>query len=172
MNRFRRSFIRTAYLIIVLAVSPVSLSRPAAAGEYDHALKGVKGVRAVFDVSQGSPKMANAIFTAVKDVYQDETVQALPEKPKVVVVFRGPAVKLISKERSGLKEEQYKDLEKFHGAIRQLKKDGVTLEVCLFAAKGMGIEPATILPEIDRVGNGFISVLGYQAQGYGAVAIP
>ncbi|MFN2369039.1 MAG: hypothetical protein ABR605_08850 [Desulfurivibrionaceae bacterium] len=53
-----------------------------------------------------------------------------------------------------------------------MKKDGVTLEVCLFAARGMGIEPATILPEIDRVGNGFISVLGYQAQGYGTVAIP
>jgi hypothetical protein len=28
------------------------------------------------------------------------------------------------------------------------------------------------LPEIDRVGNGFISVVGYQAQGYSVVTVP
>ena len=29
-----------------------------------------------------------------------------------------------------------------------------------------------ILPEVDRVGNGFVSVAGYQAQGYSVVKIP
>jgi intracellular sulfur oxidation DsrE/DsrF family protein len=53
-----------------------------------------------------------------------------------------------------------------------LKKDGVKLEICLYAAKVMGVDPETIMPEIDRVGNGFISVIGYQAQGYSVVRIP
>ena len=51
------------------------------------------------------------------------------------------------------------------------EKDGVKMEVCLYAAKSQGIDPATIMPEIDPVGNGFVSVAGYQAQGF-ALVIP
>jgi hypothetical protein len=41
--------------------------------------------------------------------------------------------------------------------------------VCRYALKVLGIDPAAILPEVDQVGNGFISVVGYHAQGYSAV---
>ena len=37
--------------------------------------------------------------------------------------------------------------------------------------KVMGVDPATVLPEVDIVGNGFISIAGYQAQGYSAIKI-
>ena len=53
-----------------------------------------------------------------------------------------------------------------------MKKDGVKLEICLYAAKVMGVGEDTIIPEIDRVGNGFVSVIGYQKQGYAVVRIP
>ncbi len=96
----------------------------------------------------------------------------MPEKPQVVVVFHGPAVKLLTKDSSGFPEDARGEVDKFHEMIRQLKKDGVKLEVCLYAVKVMGVDPATLLPEIDQVGNGFISVVGYQAQGYSVVAIP
>jgi hypothetical protein len=36
----------------------------------------------------------------------------------------------------------------------------------------MGVDKATIMPEIDQVGNGFVSVIGYQMQGYAVVRIP
>lgn len=165
-------FLQTIISILSLAVFFTLLASPAASGEYASALKDVKGLKAVFDVSQGSPGVSNAIFWAVKNVYEDETVQALPEKVQLAVVFHGPAVKLISNDRSSFKKEVYGEIDKFHETIRQLKKDGVKLEVCLYAAKVMGVDPATILPEIDRVGNGFISVIGYQAQGYSVVRIP
>ena len=42
----------------------------------------------------------------------------------------------------------------------------------MYAVKVFGIDPATLMPEIDRVGNGFISVLGYQPQGYSLEVIP
>lgn len=144
----------------------------AAAGGYDNALKGVKGLDAVFDVSQGSPKVANVVFWAVKNVYEDETVRALSTPPQVAVVFHGPAVKLISTDRSAFKAEEDAELDKFAETIRQMKKDGVKLEVCDYALKVMGVDPATVMPEIDHVGNGFISVIGYQAQGYAVVRIP
>jgi intracellular sulfur oxidation DsrE/DsrF family protein len=35
----------------------------------------------------------------------------------------------------------------------------------------MGVDPATIMPEVEIVGNGFISVVGYQSQGYSLVKI-
>jgi intracellular sulfur oxidation DsrE/DsrF family protein len=142
------------------------------AGEYDNALKGVKGIKVVFDVSQGSPGLSNVLFWAVQNVYEDEAVRSLPDKPQAVVVFQGPAVKLLSMDRSLFKEDEYGELDKFHDTIRQMKKDGVTFEVCLYAAKVLGVDPDTIMLEIDRVGNGFISVAGYQAQGYSLIRIP
>jgi intracellular sulfur oxidation DsrE/DsrF family protein len=52
-----------------------------------------------------------------------------------------------------------------------MKKAGVKLEVCLYAVKALNVDPDTIMPEVDKVGNGFISVVGYQAQGYSVVTI-
>jgi intracellular sulfur oxidation DsrE/DsrF family protein len=53
-----------------------------------------------------------------------------------------------------------------------MKKEGVILEVCVYALEVLGVNPATVMPEIDQVGNGFISVAGYQAQGYAVVRLP
>ncbi len=53
-----------------------------------------------------------------------------------------------------------------------MKKDGVKLEVCLYAVKVMGVDKTTIIPEIDQVANGFVSVIGYQMQGYAVVRVP
>jgi len=147
------------------------LTTPVIAGDYA-ALKGVNGVNTVFDVSQESPKVANIVFWAVRDVYQNESVSALPNPPRTVVVFHGPAVKLISTDRKGFKPEEVAEVDKFADTIRQMKKDGVTFEICDYAAKVMGVDPATIMPEIDHVGNGFVSVAGYQAQGYSVIRIP
>jgi intracellular sulfur oxidation DsrE/DsrF family protein len=105
-------------------------------------------------------------------VYDDESVRALPESPEVAVVFHGPAVKMISTNRNGVSAEDKKALDDFAELVHQMKQDGVKMEVCLYAAKVLGIDPGSILPEIDHVGNGFISVAGYQSQGYSVVAIP
>ena len=162
------SFFAIAFMSMFLTLQ-VS---PAIAGEYDNALKDVKGVKVLFNVSLGDPTFNNIVLWAVRNVYQDETVRALPEKPKVVVVFHGPVVKLLSSDRSGFETKDIAEIDKFQAALREMKKEGVTLEVCLYAAKVMGVDPATIIPEIDQVGNGFISIAGYEAQGYGMINVP
>lgn len=146
------------------------VASPVLAGEYA-ALNGVKGLNSVFDFSLGSPTMATIVFPAIIGAYQDKNVTALPDAPHTAIVFHGAAVKLISTERAGFNEEETKALDKLAEIIRQLKKDGATLEVCMYAVKVMGVNPDSILPEIDKVGNGFISVLGYQAQGYSVVTV-
>jgi intracellular sulfur oxidation DsrE/DsrF family protein len=115
--------------------------------------------------------MANIVFWAVKNVYEDESVRALSKPPQVTVMFHGPAVKLISTNQKDFKDSDKEALDEFANMIRQMKKDGVKLEVCLYALKVLGVDPATIMPEVDKVGNGFISVVGYQAQGYSVVTI-
>ena len=168
-EKYRPIFRR--FYTFVTAISIVALAAiPAMSGEYA-ALEGVKRVKTVFDVSQGSPQTANVVFWAVNNVNDDKSVRALSEPPQIVVVFRGPAVKMISTDRNGFKESDNEALDKFANMIQLMKKDGVTLEVCDYALKVMGVDPKTVLPEVDHVGNGFISIAGYQAQGYSVITI-
>ncbi len=144
---------------------------PAAAGDYP-ALQGVRGLDSVFDVTIGSPRKAIVTFEAIRGVYRDESVRALPTPPRTVIVFLGPGVKLVSSDHSGYGKADEQAFGKLTRMIRQFRKDGVKMEVCMHAVRALGIDPATLMPEVQRVENGFISVLGYQAQGYSMVKVP
>ena len=164
MNKRHFYTIVTSLLILVLTAIP------ALSDEYV-ALKGVKGLNTVFDVSQGSPQVANIVFWAVQNVHNDKSTQSLSESPQVAVVFHGPAVKMISTDRNGFKDSDNEALDQFANKIREMTNSGVRFEVCDYALKVMGVDPATVLPEVNHVGNGFISIAGYQAQGYSAITI-
>jgi uncharacterized protein len=171
MNSIKKRFILNHFSVALFIVLLIALiSSPAVSEEYN-ALNGVKKVKAVFDVSMGSPQITPVVFWAVRNVYDDESVRMLPESPAVAVVFHGQAVKLISTNRDGYSDEEKKSLDEFAGMIKQMKQDGVKLEVCKYALKVLGVNPESILPEIDQVGNGFISVVGYQSQGYSVVTL-
>jgi len=152
---------------VLLLVVPAS---SAVSGDYA-ALDGVDQVKAVFDVTSGSAETINIVFWAVKNVYEDQSVRDLKKPPTVAVVFHGPAVKLISTDTEGFSDAEKEAVDEFSGLIRRMKGDGVKLEVCMYAVKVLGVDPATILPEVDKVGNGFISIVGYQAKGYSVVNI-
>jgi uncharacterized protein len=161
-----RCFFTTVTALFILVLMAI----PAMSGEYV-ALKGVKGVKTVFDVSQGSPQVANIVFWAIRNVHDDKSTRSLSEPPQVAVVFHGPAVKMISSDRNGFKDSDNEALDQFANTIREMKNNGVRFEVCDYALKVMGVDPATVLPEIDHVGNGFISIAGYQLQGYSIITI-
>jgi intracellular sulfur oxidation DsrE/DsrF family protein len=170
MKYFHMNPVRHSLTLLLTIFFVIFMVGPAMSSEYN-ALKGVKKIKAVFEVSLGSPQKAPLVFWAVRNAYDAEAVKSLPEKPEVVVVFHGPAVKLITSNREGLSEEESEALDQFAQMIHQMKTEGVRFEACLYAAKLLEVDPATILPEIDKVGNGFISVIGYQEQGYAVVRI-
>ena len=155
-----------------VAALTVLFSMPVLAAEYDNALKGVNSYDAVFEVTQKNPKVANLIFWAVKNSYEVAEVKRLAKDPNIAIVFHGPAVKLLSTDKTPFNAAEWAEVENFQETLRQMKKDGVKLEVCLYAVKVMGVDKDTIIPEIDQVGNGFVSVIGYQMQGYAVVRIP
>ena len=172
MKRINKSIQQKFFAVLIMSIILALQVSFALAGGYDNALKDVKGVNVVFNVSSGDPAFANIVFWAVRNTYQDEAVSTLPEKSQVAIVFHGPIVKLISSDRTGFDEKENAEIDKFQATLREMKKEGVKMEVCLYAAKVLGVDPTTIMPEIDQVGNGFISVAGYQAQGYTVVTIP
>ena len=138
-------------------------------GEEYEVLKGLKSIKAVFDVRAGNPKGAALTLKVIHQTYQDKNITAVTKKPAFTVVFIGPSVKLISKNREGFSPEEQKILDEIAGSISQMSREGITLEICLIAAQVFGVDPASVLPEIKHVGNGFISLIGYQAKGYSLI---
>lgn len=160
------SHVPAVIVFLLLIFSPA----PAMSQEYE-ALKGVQELKTVFDYGHGSPEAALLIFPAIRGVYQSKSVTSLTQPPTAVIVFHDQAVKFLSTERKGGKKEN-ETLDKIAEMIRQFKKDGVKMEVCMYAVKVMGVNPDTILPEIKKVENGWVSVSGYQAQDYSLIVIP
>lgn len=143
---------------------------PALSQEYE-ALDSLKGLNTVFDYTHASPEEALVIFPAIREVYQSESVTSLPNPPSAVIVFHDAAVKFLTTEQIGSEQEKATQ-SKISEAIRQFKRDGVKMKVCMYAVKLYGVNPDTIMPEIEKVSNGWITASGYQAQGYSLIAIP
>jgi intracellular sulfur oxidation DsrE/DsrF family protein len=134
-------------------------------------LKGLKSIKAVFNFEQGNPQSALIHLKLIHQTYKDENIRKVTKKPDFVVIFLGPAVKLVSKNRGGFTAGDQKILDEFARTVSAMAKDGIKLEICLFAVKVFGVESSTIQSEIKQVGNGWISLIGYEAKGYSLVPI-
>jgi len=130
------------------------------------ALKGVKTIKVVYDIDHVSePKTLVVLLKAVVDARR--RALAANVKPDLVIAFRGPALKLIQKPESDATSEQ----KQIGELLADLRKEGVKLEACSFAASVMNLDPAGFLPEVKVVGNTFNSLGGYQAKGYGIICV-
>ena len=159
-------------MVITLAAVGLAGQARVVSADYKNALSGVSQVKAIFDVSQGSAFKLNLVFWAVQDVYNDATVKGLSKPPQAAVVFHGPAVKLLSTDKNHYKQQNQEEVKKFQDTLRKMKSEGVKIEVCQYALKVLKVDPKTVIPEVSQVGNGFVSIVGYQAQGYEVVVIP
>ena len=164
--------IRLCLAVISIAAVGLAGHTKMASADYKNALSGVSQVKAIFDVSQDSAFKLNLVFWAVQDVYTDSTVKGLSKPPQAAVVFHGPAVKLLSTDKNHYKQQNQEEVKKFQDTLRKMKSEGVKVEVCQYALKVLKVDPKTVIPEVSQVGNGFVSIVGYQAQGYEVVVIP
>ena len=134
-------------------------------------LKGLKSVKAVFGFEMGNPQNALVHLQVIHQTFKDKNIWIGKKKPNLVVVFIGPSVKLASKNRSGFSADDQKILDDYASTVSAMAKDGIQFEICLIAVKVFGVEPSSILPEIKQVGNGWISLIGYEARGYALVPV-
>lgn len=135
------------------------------------ALNGVKEAKAVFLVDIGNAKKT-ALYL---DIIGDSTHARLERqgvKPDFVLVFIGPTVKFITtKPEDEIALEFEDELKSIASSVKRLDDLGVRMEVCSVATEVFGIRNETLLPEMDLVGDGFVSVIGWQAQGYQLVPV-
>lgn len=161
-------------IIVSLVVASVFMLAvfvgPASAATYE-SLAGLKSVKAIFDVRAASAKSAALQLKLIHDTYKDKSIRAVSKKPSFVVAFMGPSVKLISTNRQGFSMEDQKAMDEIAQTVKAMATDGIKLEVCDFAVKANGMDPASILPEIKHIPNSWISLIGYQAKGYSIVPV-
>ncbi len=165
----RRLINRTAAFAILfgvyLVLAGLTMSRVSAAGP--DSLGGIRTAKAVFDVRIGQPGMAAAHLNLIHITFKE--LKEAGKSPDAVVVFIGPSVKLISSSRNGFTDDEKRVLDDIARMVTAMSKDGIQLEICMVAAKTFKVDPETILPEIKQVPNGWVSLIGFQNQGYALV---
>ena len=130
------------------------------------ALDGVNDIKVVFDVRAKKASSAEVQIDLIHQTFRDQGIRKVTDKPDFVVVFAGSAVKYISNATDSLSNEEKALASMIADTVKAMARDGIKMEVCLYAADLYDVEPASILPEIKHVGNGWISLIGYQSRGY------
>lgn len=163
--------IALAALLIVAWSMVVPISATAQAAIDDSAsLNGIKDARGVFLIDFTSPKKTAFYLNVIKGTHQGFVQQGV--KPDLISVFIGQTVKYLSTEPDDeLALEFESELKSIAQSVQELHALGVRMEVCAVATKVFGVDNQTILPEMKVVGDGFISLIGWQTQGYKLVPI-
>ena len=134
------------------------------------ALGDLKVGKGVFLVDIGDPKKLNFYLGIIQGTFQGMKKQGV--KPDFVLVYIGPSVKHLTTAPSPAVEQEAGDiLIDIETNVEALAALGVRQEICAVATKVFGIADDTILPGLNLVGDGFVSLIGYQAQGYHLVPV-
>ncbi|MFO7582051.1 DsrE family protein [Guyparkeria sp.] len=150
-------------LLLAPSVSAESLDNRAAIGELEN-------VKAVYDVRKSNPNALDmylkAIITNVENL-EKEGVEA-----DLVMVFISHSVKFINtKPEIETEADHGEALSSIARSIETLQELGVRIEACNGATRAFGVDNDTLLPGIEPVRSGFISLMGYQNNGYALVPV-
>lgn len=146
------------------------LQGSANAADDKSSLSGLKEVKVAFDLKEGNPK---ALLNRLDII--DETRQSLLSQgvtPHFILAFRGPATKLLQTDPDMIKPEDRELAAKVAAKVKEMSSasgiDG--FEQCAVAVREQGTKVEKVLPQVHVVGNGFISLMAYQAKGYAYIA--
>jgi uncharacterized protein len=164
---YQRSIQISSFLaFLTLLLFPVTDAR-AQEQEYE-AMEGVESVvKTAFDFRVGDPEVALGHLNLIHAMLDDPSMMRQGQKPEMVVVFIGPSVELVSTNGMGPGPGSRSAIA---DKISAMDEDGVRFEICMTAAHAHEVTPESILPEIVQVGNGWISLIGYQQNGYSLIA--
>ena len=163
-----RITVNTLFAILMLACTMVQ------AGEMtindQAALGDLKVGKGVFLVDIGDAKKLNFYLEVIQGTYKGMKDQGV--EPDFILVFIGPSVKYISTSPSPETEQEAGGvLMEIESNVEALAALGVKQEICAVATRVFGIKNDTVLPNLSLVGDGFISLIGHQAQGYHLVPV-
>lgn len=150
------------FALVALVLLPAS---GAISQEYE-SMKGVTSTNAVFDFRIGDQGVAMGHLNLIHSMVSDPAMVLDGTKPEIVLVFIGPSVKLISTKN----KESAQDRDAIARKISDMETEGVEFIVCMTSAHALDVPEDSILPQVRKVKNGWISIIGYQQNGYAMVA--
>ena len=134
------------------------------------ALAGVTEGKIAFDIKEGEGKALLARLDIIEETRLSLIQQGVT--PHFILAFRGPATRLVQTDQDKIKAEDRELAVKVAAKIKEMSTargvDG--FEQCSVAARQQGTSVDKVLPQIRVVGNGFISLMAYQAKGYAYIA--
>ena len=163
MNTFKAA-------LSMLCAAAMLVAGAAVAADDHVALSGLSEGKIAFDLKDGDGKTLLARLDII-----DETRQSLIQQgiaPHFILAFRGPATRLVQTDQDKIKPEDREMAAKVAAKIKELSAakgvDG--FEQCSVAARQQGTSTEKVLPQVRVVGNGFISLMAYQAKGYAYIS--
>ena len=134
------------------------------------ALGDLKTGKGVFLVDIGDAKKLNFYLEVIQGTYKGMKEQGV--EPDFVLVYIGPSVKYLTSSPSTEVEKSAGGvLLEIESNVEALAGLGVRQEICAVATRVFGIDDESVFPGLTLVGDGFISLIGYQAQGYNLVPV-
>lgn len=159
-------------LIPVVALLALLTTQPALATpkpDDGDALRGVAQGKVLFDINMTDAKKMTIYLAVIRETVDDLKRQNV--QPDVILAFRGFSVRLISKNREQMELTDFEHLDRIAEQLADLRKQGVRMEACSVATRLFDVDNGSLLDGVKPVGNTFVSLTGYQAQGYANIPI-
>ena len=163
--------LRLLLFVIVLALPFTAVADKRSAPINDAAaLAGLKVGKGVFLIDFTNPKKTAFYLDVIRGTHTGMREQGV--EPDFVLVFIGQTVAYLSTQPSDELALEYEDeLASIAETVSELSELGVRMEVCAVATRVFNIDNDTILSGMHIVGDGFISLIGWQNQEYKLVPI-
>lgn len=152
---------------ILFLTTHAQANSPDTAYNNDKALKGVTESKAYFDVTVGEPKILLIRLQLVEKTHNQ--LVAAGVTPTFIIGIRGKASSFFTKGSHYVLESDLQEKKQIAAQVKKLNTLGIGIEQCLIAAGFEGIDVADFLPQVELVANGYVSMIGYQSQGFGFV---
>ncbi|MEM8845435.1 MAG: DsrE family protein [Pseudomonadota bacterium] len=167
MNKYKSFTIVCMYIILTISITlPALAEKPSD----ENALKDISQAKVIWDITISDPKRLLRVMRVISTTYDDLVEQNV--QPQMIFAFRGGVLRLLDnseKERSSEDDQAHQELLLLINEISM--RNGVVMESCSVAAHLMGIDNENIITEVVPVGNTFVSLIGYQQQGYALIPI-
>ena len=158
--------IQRLLILGMLIFAPLLSAQAATAPINDAAaLQGVKEGKGVFLIDFNDPKKTAFYLEIIRGTHAGLIRQGV--KPHFVIVYIGPTVRFLSTRPDDEIELEYSGaLTAIAEQVKELHQLGVRQEICTIATRVYKVPNDTVLPGLTLVGDGFISLIGWQTQGY------
>ncbi len=149
--------------LLSLSFSPVQAS----SNLYGPAIDGQKSIKIIFDVNVGEPEKLLFRMRLIDQTYSE--LQEAGITPVFVIAFRGEASRFITRGSLYLPEEDRPYKQKMREWLKRFKEKGFTMQQCTKATDLLLIDIKDLVSFVKPIRNGYISLAGYQSQGYSLI---